>query len=199
MVSKASDSSVELLISWLLFFGLLLESLRFFKKFQDFWGGEVVRSFLRFSARSFLQFLLYFCRIGKADAIDCVWSDFILIWWIDKQRCNMCMLDWWRPNQYQLIDQRPKVSSVCFSFCSWSVVPVFQYLLDSIWLLYFYCLNYMMASSSLKIKSILGILTIRLNDTNDSKLALQSKAVLRGYKLFDQLDGTSVSPLIWHS
>ncbi|KAM1181067.1 hypothetical protein ACFX1Q_020946 [Malus domestica] len=52
-----------------------------------------------------------------------------------------------------------------------------------------------MASSSLKIKSILGILTIRLNDTNNSKWALQSKAVLRGYKLFDQFDGTSVSPL----
>lgn len=52
-----------------------------------------------------------------------------------------------------------------------------------------------MASSSLKIKSILGILTIRLNDTNNSKWALQSEAVLRGYKFFDQLDGTSVSPL----
>ncbi|KAM1316624.1 hypothetical protein ACFX10_020009 [Malus domestica] len=52
-----------------------------------------------------------------------------------------------------------------------------------------------MASSSLKIKSIRGMLTIRLNDTKNSKWALQSKAVHRGYKLFDQFDGTCVSPL----
>ncbi|RXH90831.1 hypothetical protein DVH24_006776 [Malus domestica] len=51
-----------------------------------------------------------------------------------------------------------------------------------------------MASSSVKIESILGILTIRLNDINNTKWAFQFNSVSKGYKLFDHFDGTSVCP-----
>ena len=51
-----------------------------------------------------------------------------------------------------------------------------------------------MGSSTVKIESIMGMLTIRLTDNNYSKWAFQFKSVLRGYKLFDHFDGTSVCP-----
>lgn len=51
-----------------------------------------------------------------------------------------------------------------------------------------------MASSQFKVESILGMSTIRLGDTNYSKWAYQFPSVLRGYKLFDHFDGTSVCP-----
>lgn len=49
-----------------------------------------------------------------------------------------------------------------------------------------------MGLSTVKIESILGMLTIRLIDNNYSKWAFQFKLVLKGYKLFAHFDGTSV-------
>lgn len=51
-----------------------------------------------------------------------------------------------------------------------------------------------MASLSVKIEGLFGILTIKLYDKNFSKLAFQFKLVLQGYKLFDHFDGTVVCP-----
>lgn len=49
-----------------------------------------------------------------------------------------------------------------------------------------------MTTSTVKIESVLGMLTIKLNDTNYSKWAFQFQSVLRGYKLFDHFDETIV-------
>ncbi|CAN6715701.1 unnamed protein product [Malus baccata var. baccata] len=49
-----------------------------------------------------------------------------------------------------------------------------------------------MTSPTVKFESILGVLTIKLNDTNYSKWVFQFKAILQGYKLFDHFDGSSV-------
>lgn len=51
-----------------------------------------------------------------------------------------------------------------------------------------------MTSPTVKIESILGMLTIKLNDTNYLKWVFQFKVVLRGYKLFGHFDGSSVRP-----
>lgn len=51
-----------------------------------------------------------------------------------------------------------------------------------------------MASSGVKIEGLLGMLTIKLTDKNFSKWVFQFKSVLKGYKLFDNFDGTAVCP-----
>lgn len=51
-----------------------------------------------------------------------------------------------------------------------------------------------MTTSTVKIESFLGMLTIKLNDTNYSKWSFQFNAVLRVYKFFDHFDGTSICP-----
>lgn len=45
-----------------------------------------------------------------------------------------------------------------------------------------------------KIESILGMLTMKFNDTNYSKWSFQFKVVLRGYKVCYHFDGTFVCP-----
>ncbi|CAL9017543.1 unnamed protein product [Prunus brigantina] len=49
-----------------------------------------------------------------------------------------------------------------------------------------------MASSFLKIESLLGLLTIRLADDNFLKWSYQIESVLQGYELFGHFDGSSV-------
>ncbi|CAN6695377.1 unnamed protein product [Malus baccata var. baccata] len=51
-----------------------------------------------------------------------------------------------------------------------------------------------MASSSFKIESLLGVLTIRLQDDNFAKWSFQFRSVLEGYDLFDFFDGNTVCP-----
>ena len=51
-----------------------------------------------------------------------------------------------------------------------------------------------MTYSSVKIEALLGMLTIKLTDKNFSKWVYQFKSVLKGYKLFDNFDGSSVCP-----
>ncbi|CAL9014239.1 unnamed protein product [Prunus brigantina] len=51
-----------------------------------------------------------------------------------------------------------------------------------------------MASSFLKIESLLGLLTIRLADDNFLKWSYQIESVLQGYELFGHFDGSSVPP-----
>lgn len=49
--------------------------------------------------------------------------------------------------------------------------------------------------STPKVDSLLGILTIKLKDNHFAKRSFEFKAVLKGYKLFDHFDSTSVCPL----
>ncbi|CAN6687033.1 unnamed protein product [Malus baccata var. baccata] len=51
-----------------------------------------------------------------------------------------------------------------------------------------------MVSSSFKIESLLGVLTIRLQDDNFAKWSFQFRSVLEGYDLFDLFDGNNVCP-----
>ncbi|CAN6692451.1 unnamed protein product [Malus baccata var. baccata] len=51
-----------------------------------------------------------------------------------------------------------------------------------------------MTSSSVKIKGLLGMLTIKLSDHNYTKLSIQFKLVFKGYKLFDHFDGSAICP-----
>ncbi|KAB2617403.1 hypothetical protein D8674_013272 [Pyrus ussuriensis x Pyrus communis] len=51
-----------------------------------------------------------------------------------------------------------------------------------------------MTSSSAKIESFLGILTIKLGEHNYTKWCFQFKSVLKRYKLFNHFDGSTVCP-----
>lgn len=51
-----------------------------------------------------------------------------------------------------------------------------------------------MATSQFKIEGVLGMITIKLGDTNYSKWVYQFQSALRGYQLFDHFDGTSICP-----
>lgn len=51
-----------------------------------------------------------------------------------------------------------------------------------------------MGSFTVKIERIMRLLTIHLTDNNYSKWGFQFKSVLRGYKLFDHFNGTSICP-----
>ncbi|KAM0982243.1 hypothetical protein ACFX2A_015487 [Malus domestica] len=48
--------------------------------------------------------------------------------------------------------------------------------------------------NTLKVESLLGMFTIRLQDDNFVKWSFQFRSVLEGYDLFDHFDGTSVCP-----
>ncbi|KAM2409721.1 hypothetical protein ACFX1X_028592 [Malus domestica] len=48
-----------------------------------------------------------------------------------------------------------------------------------------------MASSSVKVENLLGMITIKLKDDNFVKWAFQFKSVLKGHKLFGHFDGTT--------
>ncbi|CAL9005263.1 unnamed protein product, partial [Prunus brigantina] len=50
------------------------------------------------------------------------------------------------------------------------------------------------STSSLKIESLLGMLTIRLSDDNYLKWSYQLESVLQGYDLFGYLDGSVFAP-----
>lgn len=52
-----------------------------------------------------------------------------------------------------------------------------------------------MAATNVEVESLLGMLTIKLKDDNFAKWSFQFKLVLKGYKLFDHFDGSSVCPL----
>ncbi|KAM2579887.1 hypothetical protein TB2_005263 [Malus domestica] len=49
-------------------------------------------------------------------------------------------------------------------------------------------------SNSVKIESLMGMLTIKLTDDNFIKWNFQFSSVLRGYDLFDHFTGESVCP-----
>ncbi|XP_050126493.1 uncharacterized protein LOC126603619 [Malus sylvestris] len=51
-----------------------------------------------------------------------------------------------------------------------------------------------MASNTVRIEGLLGMLTIKLNDKNFSKWVYQFKSVMKGYQMFDHFDGTAVCP-----
>lgn len=51
-----------------------------------------------------------------------------------------------------------------------------------------------MRSSSIKVESLLGMLTIKLSDRNYTKWSFQFKSVLKRYKFFDHFDGSTTSP-----
>lgn len=51
-----------------------------------------------------------------------------------------------------------------------------------------------MTSSSVKIESVLGMLTIKLGEHNYTKWCFQFKSVLKRYKLFNHFDGSTVCP-----
>lgn len=52
-----------------------------------------------------------------------------------------------------------------------------------------------MASTTVKIEGLLGMLTIKLGDHNYTKWVFQFKLVLKGYNLFDHFDRSNVCPL----
>lgn len=51
-----------------------------------------------------------------------------------------------------------------------------------------------MSATTIKVESLLGMLTIKLKDDNFAKWAFQVKSVLKGYKMFGHFDGTDVCP-----
>ncbi|KAM2659497.1 hypothetical protein EV2_022058 [Malus domestica] len=51
-----------------------------------------------------------------------------------------------------------------------------------------------MTAPIIKVKGVLGMITIRLREDNFAKLAFQFQSILRGYKLFDHFDGSTPCP-----
>ncbi|KAM2523259.1 hypothetical protein PS1_030105 [Malus domestica] len=51
-----------------------------------------------------------------------------------------------------------------------------------------------MASNTIRVEGLLGMLTIKLNDKNFSKWVYQFKSVMKEYKMFGHFDGTAVCP-----
>lgn len=51
-----------------------------------------------------------------------------------------------------------------------------------------------MSTSTVKVESLLGMLTMKLRDDNFANWAFQFKSVLKGYKMFGHFDGIDACP-----